>query len=107
MTVSELDLELLEVLTLQVAWYMICGEFANRYGGPGPLATRLTELRDGGLVSIRNMDNPARKITAAELEADAIDNNCYEDLEETRDPLWDMVATDSGYALVAARLGRQ
>ena len=38
--------------------------------------------------------------TAAELEADAVGNNCYAELEDTRKPQWDMMATDAGYALV-------
>ena len=107
MQVSDVDLELLEVLTLQVPWYMICGEFADRYGGPGPLARRLFELAHADLIRIRDTARPDHAITAADLEADAIANDCYEDLDDTREPLWDMMATDKGYALVKQRFDVQ
>jgi hypothetical protein len=105
--VSKVDLELLEVLTLQVPWYMICGEFATRYGGPEQLAERLITLRNAKLIKLRDTVRAEHQITAAELVADAIDNNCYAELEETREPQWDMMATDAGYALVEARLDRE
>ena len=105
--VSTVDLELLEVLTLQVPWYMICGEFAARYGSPGQLATRLIQMRDAKLITLRDKLRPNHLISAAELEADAVANDCYADLEETREPRWDMMATDAGYALVEGRFDRQ
>ena len=40
-------------------------------------------------------------------EADAIENDSYEDIEASREPLWDIVATDLGYGLVEKRLGAQ
>ena len=107
MQISEVDLEMLEVLTLQVPWYMICGEFAERYGGPGPLASRLMALQGAGFLSIRDVRLDGHVITAAELEADALANNCYADLEDTREPHWDMMATDAGYALVQERFAVQ
>ncbi|MEM7407246.1 MAG: hypothetical protein AAF458_18240 [Pseudomonadota bacterium] len=103
MQINEIDLELLEVLTLQVPWYMICGEFADRYGGPGPLARRLLELQAAEYIRIRDTGRPDHQITVAELEADALANNCYEDLDDTREPQWDMMATEQGYALVKQR----
>lgn len=107
MDMSELDLELLEVLTLQVPWYMICGEFAERYGGPGPLAHQLMAMQQADLITIRDTKRDTHIITAAELEADAIANNCYADLEDTREPQWDMMATDLGYTLVQERFAVQ
>lgn len=107
MEMSEVDLELLEVLTLQVPWYMICGEFAERYGGPGLLAARLMEMQHAELIVIRDVRREQHVITAADLEADALANNCYADLEDTREPHWDMMATDAGYALVQQRFAAQ
>lgn len=107
MELSKLDLELLEVLTLQVPWYMICGEFASRYGGAGPLAQRLMAMQHAHLIAIRDVRRDSHVITAAELEADAVANNCYADLEDTREPQWDMMATDAGYALVEERFALQ
>ena len=107
MEISELDLEMLEVLTLQVPWYMICGEFAHRYGGAGPLARQLMAMQDAKLITMRDNHQESHVITAAELEADANANNCYADLEDTREPQWDMMATDAGYALVQQRFALQ
>ena len=100
---SDVDLDLLEVLTLQVPWYMICGEFADQYGGPGPLAYRLIELAHAGLIILRDTHQSDHEISAAELEADALANNCYEDLDETREPQWDMMAAETGYVLIKRR----
>ena len=56
---------------------------------------------------IRDTRSEIHVITAAELEADALANNCYADLEDTREPQWDMMATDAGYALVQERFAVQ
>ena len=97
---SDVDLDLLEALTLQVPWYMVCGEFADQYRGPGPLAYRLIELANAGLIIMRDTHQSDHEISAAELEADALANNCYEDLDEKREPQWGMMATETGYALI-------
>lgn len=107
LTIDNVDLDVLEVLTLQVPWYMVCGEFAGLYGGPGPLARRLLVLADAGLIEMRDTARPDHEISAEDLEADALANNCYEDLDDTREPQWDMMATEAGYALVKQRFGVQ
>lgn len=104
---TELDRELLEVLTLEIPWYMVCGEFHTRYGGAEALIARLLQLQRAGLLRLRNIDSPQAAITAEMLLDDARRNDCYQDIEDTREPHWDLVATDRGFALVAHRLGRE
>ena len=107
MKLTELDKDLLELLALQVPWYMVCGEFHERYGSPGALARRLFALRDAELVSIRVKESTEAKLSPEALEADALSNECYDNLEATREPIWYMVSTDRGYELVKDRLGAQ
>ena len=64
-------------------------------------------MHDAKLITLRDKLRPDHLISAAELEADAVANDCYADLEETREPRWDMMATDAGYALVEGRFDRQ
>ncbi len=100
------DEELLELAAIQVPWYMVCGEFHTRYGSPGALARRLIELRRHGLVEVRG-DGAGLPADAAALEADAIENDCYRNVEDTRDPRWTVVTSDAGAALIAHRLERE
>jgi len=67
---------------------------------------RLFELRDAELLVIRGM-HEATPITMAAMEADALEHDCYEDFESSREPRWDIVATDAGYERIRARLGAQ
>jgi hypothetical protein len=107
MTLSELDKRLMELLTLQVPWYMVCGEFHEEYGGPQALAARLAEMEHEELIVIRDTQTRGVPVSADVLANDALANDCYESLEETREPRWDVVATDAGFKLVEDRLGRQ
>ncbi len=104
---SETDKNLLELVTLQVPWYMVCGEFHRPFGSPGALARRLMELRDAGVLEVRGTSSTGAPVAAADLEADALANDCYEDLESTREPGWHVVATDAGVELIADRLSRE
>lgn len=106
MEISEVDGELLELLALQSAWYMVCGEFYEAYGSPGALASRLFELRAAGLIEIHARAANA-ELSAAALEADAINNDCYRDLSATNEPRWDLVATDAGFQMIKGRLSEQ
>lgn len=105
MELTEADLDLLELAAVQVPWYMVCGEFHERYGSVRALVHRLFQLRDAGLLEIR----PKARIpvTPAALEADATRHACYDDLDASGEPLWEILATDTGYGLVDARLGEQ
>ena len=105
MELTELDLDLLEVAAMQVPWYMVCGEFHARYGSAGALVRRLFELREAGLLVIRG--KPAHEPTPEALETDALAHGCYEEFESSRDPIWDIVATDLGYGHVEQRLSAQ
>ena len=105
MELSDLDLELLEVAAVQVPWYMVCGEFHERYGSPAELVRRLFEMREAGLLHIRG--KPDARPTPAAMVADALAHDCYEDFESSREPLWDIVATDAGYTRIEQRLGPQ
>ena len=104
MELSETDKDLLELVTLQVPWYMVCGEFHRKYGSPAKLAWRLMELREAGLLELRGGEQP---VSAEDLEADALANNCYDDLEDTREPEWHIVATDRGVERIEDRLDRE
>ena len=86
---------------------MVCGEFQEAYGGPAKLAQRLKDLEQRELISIRDPANRDRLVSANELADDALANNCYEDLTDTRDSRWDMVATDAGFTLIEERVGKQ
>jgi hypothetical protein len=107
MELTSNDLELMDLLTLQVPWYMVCGEFHEIYGGPEPLARRLVELSRAELLVIRDTSDAHALVTSEVLANDALANNCYENIEKTREPRWDMMATDAGFALIEERLGRQ
>lgn len=107
MELTKLDENLLELAALEVPWYMVCGEFHERYGSPGALARRLFELRDADLLTIRSRMSGELAITPEALEEDALLNACYEDVENIKEPEWDIVATDSGYELVKHRLAAQ
>lgn len=107
MELTDTDCEVLELLTLSVPWYMVCGEFHEAYGGPEPLARRLLELAHAELVTVTNTNSPGALVTAEELAADALEQDCYESVEETREPRWDLMATDAGFALIEQRLNRQ
>ena len=100
------DEELLELAALQVPWFMVCGELHARYGSAGLLARRLMEMVHEGLLELRS--GPGEPMPDARtLEADAVEQDCYRDLERTRDPRWTITATDRGMALIAHRLGRE
>ena len=105
--ISDLDKDLLELVTLQVPWQMVCGEFRERYGSAGGLAQRLFELRHAGLLEIRPRSDEAPDLTPEAMESDARENDYYEDLESTPEPRWDIVATDAGFRAVEERLGEQ
>jgi hypothetical protein len=104
---EENDKNLLELATLQVPWYMVCGEFHRKYGSAHALAWRLMELREAGLIEVRGNNAAGTPVSAEDLEADALANDCYEDLENTREPEWQIVATDLGVELIEERLARE
>ena len=101
---NEIDEQILELGALQAPWYMICGEFHRQYGGPGVLARRLYELQGWGLVEVRCCAAHAVPPNAQRLEADALAHDCYENLDATRDPQWEVVTTDKGMLAIRARL---
>jgi hypothetical protein len=101
---SETDEQLLELAALQVPWYMICGEFHRHYGGPGALARRLYELQGWGVLEVRSSSRNGSEPSAQRLEADALAHECYEELDATHDPRWEIVTTDAGMLAIRARL---
>ena len=107
MTLDDTDCDLLELLTLEVPWYMVGGEFHAAYGGVERLAGRLEELVHAELVRIHDREAPGVAPPIVELVSDALANGCYERIEENLDPRWMLVATDAGFALIEERLGRQ
>ena len=107
MDLSEYDKQLLELAALKVPWYMVCGEFHERYGSPGDLARRLFELRDAQLLVIRAKHGGDASPTPAMLERDALDNDNYDELDSATEPLWDIVATNQGFDLIKDRLDEQ
>ena len=107
MTLTNLDKELLELLALQVPWYMVCGEFHERYGSAARLAQRIVELQHAEILEIRSKDRSAPPVSAQDLERDALENDCYDDLEATREPQWTLVATEKGFRLIEDRLREQ
>ena len=107
MELSETDKELLELVMLKVPWYMVCGDFHERYGSPGALAERLMALQYEALLEVRSNAPGGEPPDAEHLERDATANDCYRDLEATTDPVWEVVATDKGVAMIADRLDRE
>ena len=101
---SDADKQILETAALQVPWYMICGDFHRVYGGPGALARRLYEMQHEELLQVRSSSADGTTPSAERLEADAIAHNCYEDLESTQDPCWEILTTDHGMAAIGDRL---
>ena len=101
---SESDEQVLELAALQAPWYMICGEFHGTYGGPGALARRLYELQGWGLVEVRSSAARGDSPDARRLEADALAHDCYEELDATHDPKWEVVTTDKGMLAISDRL---
>ena len=101
---SEYDEQILELGALQAPWYMICGEFHHRFGGPGALAQRLYELQDVELVEVRSSAPHGAAPNARRLEADALAHGCYDELDATHDPKWEVVTTDKGMEAIRARL---
>ena len=106
MVVSEVDEELLELAAVQVPWYMVCADFHAPYGSAEALVRRLFELREAGLLVIHAARRGA-PVSAEAMVADALDHGCYEDFESSREPRWEIVATDAGYDRIRARLGAQ
>jgi hypothetical protein len=104
MELNDADKQILELAALQVPWYMICGDFHRTYGGPGALARRLYELQDGKLLEVRSSAPHAETPSVEHLEADALEFNCYEDLDATHDPQWEIVTTDKGMSEIGDRL---
>ena len=107
MELTETDRELLELVTLQVPWYVVCGDFHRRFGSPGALARRIMELEYGGLLEVRETTPGAGKPSAEALERDALEHGCYDDLTDTWEPMWEIMATDEGFAMIEDRLDRE
>ncbi len=106
MDLASVDEDLLELAAVQVPWYMVCADFHEPYGSADALVRRLFELREAGLLTI----HPARRgapITHDAMVADALEHGCYEDFESSREPRWEIVATDAGYERIRDRLGAQ
>ena len=101
---SETDEQLLELAVLQAPWYMICGEFHRHYGGAGALARRVYELQASGALEVRSSSRNGSTPSAQQLEADALAHSCYEELDSTHDPRWEIVTTDAGLVAIRARL---
>jgi hypothetical protein len=101
---AESDEQILELAALQAPWYMICGEFHERYGGPGGLARRLYELQGWGLVEVRSSAPHSEPPNVQQLEADALEHDCYAELDATLDPKWEVLTTDKGMHAISARL---
>jgi hypothetical protein len=101
---DENDEQILELAALQAPWYMICGEFHRRYGGPGALAWRLYELQNLGLVEVRSSVPHGVTPNVQRLEADALAHDCYDHLDATHDPQWEIVTTDMGMEAIRGRL---
>ncbi len=106
MDLAKVDEELLELAAVQVPWYMVCADFHELYGSADALVRRLFELRDAGLLAI-HAARPGAPITREAMVTDALDHGCYEDFESSREPRWEIVATDAGYERIRARLGAQ
>jgi hypothetical protein len=107
MDIAELDKDLLELTVLEVPWDMVCAEFHERYGSPGNLARRLFELANAGLVTIRRKRADLPPPSPYALEADALANACFADLELVGESSWVIIATATGFALVENRLAEQ
>jgi hypothetical protein len=102
---SDTDEELLDLVTLETAWYIVCGDFHRRYGGARALARRQVGHRDPRLITVRCKVPGGEPPDADMLEADALANDCYRNLESTREPEWEFVATDRGLARIGHRRG--
>ena len=104
---SDDDEELLELVVLEVPWYMVCGDFHERYGTPGRLAERLLELHVAGLLTIRPTDAATTEVTAQQLERDALDHGCFDDVATDWESLWDIKITETGFSRIEKRLKAQ
>ena len=103
---SAQDEELLELVALKVPWHMVCGDFHERFGSPGALARRLLELRSAGFLTI-TPNSPGTTRTAEALEEDALDNDCYEDVEFDAEATWSIFITQTGLEAISGRLKAQ
>ena len=107
MMLSEHDKALLELTALKVPWEMVCADFHERYGTPGVLAHRLFELQEQGLVTILSTGADDELPTPEALEADAIANQCYQDLNLLQPPRWEFLITETGFVRIEDDLKEQ
>jgi len=107
MKLTELDKELLDLLALEAPWPMVCFDFHVRFGSANALARRLSELERAGLLELRSSAPGESHISAAALEADASLNANYDGFAHLKEHRWALVATNSGFAAIADRLGKE
>lgn len=99
MLLDQKDTDLLEFVTLDEPWSMVCGEFCSRYGSIESLVARLFIFEHTKYLTIRP-DDGAAPPTAIAFLADAIAHDNYEEAVVSKGPAWTLVATDKGFAAV-------
>ena len=102
---SENDLQVLELVALEVPWFIVCSEFHHKYGSAEALALRLYELRHLELLEIESSELGG-DVTLQALVSDAIANGCYEDCDFPSRSGWVIVATAQGFEHVQSRFRR-
>ncbi len=100
---SENDQSLIELVALEVPWFIVCSEFHHEYGSAEALVLRLFELRHLELLEI-NPSEPTGDVTPEALVSDALANDCYEDCQFPALSSWVIVATALGFEQVRDRL---
>jgi len=107
MELSEQDQEFLELTTLKVPWYMVCGDLHHQFDSVEALAERLIELRDAGFITNLPSGEDAEEVSPSGLIVQESANDNYEEFDSNHDSSWEFMTTQTGFAAVKKRLSVQ
>ena len=94
MPIDDTDREILEYLSVEEPWHILCGELIDEAGEPRDLPERVERLWRAGAIAIRKRCGTQEEPTAENLRNDA-ERNDWHSGEKVRDqPWWDLLATE-------------
>jgi hypothetical protein len=93
--------ELLEYVAQEEPWHIVCAVFHHRFPSPEAFIQTIFELRNRRLITISPERGTDVDATPEALLRDAEAQNFYEDVDWPEGPVWNLLATDAGYELVA------